>query len=176
MRSVGRRAAAVLLGLVVIIVGCGGDDDGSSHSGGARAELPRADLIEPAVDAVVEARGADVELLEVAANLERVDVIVREGSGSDAVLYRYTGDGPIEGPIEPRVDDRATFGADEIDIDAERIFDRIEDELPESALLDLAIHDDGGIVVNDATVASENGGVLLVLLQADGDIVGMQEV
>ena len=161
--------------VAVVVAGCGGDH-GDVDESGSQAGVPRADLIAPAVDAVVEARGADVELLEVAANLERVDVIVRDGSGSEAVLYRYTEDGSIEGPIEPRVDDRASFAADEVDVDADRIFAKIEDQLPDSAILDLAIHDDGGIVVNDATVASENGGVLLVLLQADGDIVGMQEV
>lgn len=168
------RAAAVVLACCVGVAGCGGDGGDDDDAGQPR--LPRADLIAPALEAVVDARGPDVELLEVAANLERVDVIVRDGSGSDAVLYRYAADDQFEGPIEPRLDDRATFAVEEVDVDADRVFTRIEDELPNSAILDLAIHDDGGIVVNDATVASESGGVLLVLLQADGDIVGMQEV
>lgn len=171
---VGRLRPAASVVLALMLAACGGGDD--NQGGRDDLELPRVDLVAPAVDAVVAARGADVGLLEVAANLERVDVIVRDGEAPDAVLYRYGDDAQLEGPIEPRPDDRATFAATDVTIDPDRIFDELIAELPGSAVLDLAIHTDGGLVVNDATVASENGGVLLVLLQPDGGIVGMQEI
>jgi hypothetical protein len=163
------------MAMALVLVACGGDG-GDDEAGRGELELPRVDLIAPAVEAVVAARGADVELLEVAANLERVDVIVRDGEAPNAVLYRYGDDARLQGPIEPRPDDRATFGAAEVTVDPARIFDELVAELPGAAVLDLAVHEDGGLVVNDATVASENGGVLLVLLQPDGGIVGMQEI
>jgi hypothetical protein len=161
------------LGLALLAAAaCGGDDDLDSQ-----ASVPRADLIEPALDAVVAARGGDVELLEVAADLEVVDVIVRDGEpdGADAVLYRYDGD-TLTGPIEPRPDERPTFSVAEVTVEPDAIFEQVEAELPGSAIIDLAVRAEGELVVNDATVASQNGGVLLVLLQPDGTIIGMQPV
>ena len=168
----------LLLGLALVAAAaCGGDDDPDSQ-----APVPRADLIGPALDAVVAERGADdVELLEIAADLEVVDVIVRdgegdgEGGGADAVLYRYDGE-TLTGPIEPRLDERPTFSVAEVTIEPDSIFEQVEAELPDSAIIDLAVRAEGNVVVNDATVASQNGGVLLVLLQPDGTIIGMQPV
>jgi hypothetical protein len=159
------------LAFVALLAACGdGGDDRQSVT-------PRADLIEPAVDAVVAERGADVELLEVAANLERVDVIVRDGdtSGETAVLYRYDGE-QLTGPLEPRIDEREAFSPSDVLIEPDTIFGELQEQLEDAAIIDLAVHRDGALVVNDATVASENGGVLLVLLQPDGTVVGMQEV
>ena len=62
------------------------------------------------------------------------------------------------------MDDRETFGPDQIDIEPDRLFDQVRQELPETAVIDFAIHVDGGVVVNDATLASGNGGVLFVLI------------
>jgi hypothetical protein len=164
----------LLLGLALVAAAaCGGDDDPDG-----KAPVPRADLIGPALDAVVAERGADdVELLEVAADLEVVDVIVRdgEGDGAGAVLYRYDGES-LTGPIEPRRDERPTFSVAEVTIEPDSIFEQVEAELPDSAIIDLAVRAEGNVVVNDATVASQNGGVLLVLLQPDGTIIGMQPV
>jgi hypothetical protein len=165
----------LLLGLALVAASaCGGDDDDSE----SQAQVPRADLIEPALDAVVAERGADdVELIEVAADLEVVDVIVRDGErdGAGAVLYRYDGE-TLTGPIEPRPDERPTFSVAEVTIEPDSIFEQVEAELPGSAIIDLAVRAEGNLVVNDATVASQNGGVLLVLLQPDGTIIGMQPV
>ncbi len=164
----------LLLGLALVApAACGGEDSRDSQ-----ASVPRADLIAPALDAVVAARGADdVDLLEVAADLEVVDVIVRDGDpdSADAVLYRYDGDS-LTGPIEPRSDERATFSVAAVTIEPDAIFEQVEAELPGSAIIDLAVRAEGNLVVNDATVASQNGGVLLVLLQPDGTIIGMQPV
>jgi len=68
-----------------------------------------------------------------------------------------------------------TFTADEIDFDPDRIFVQLRDELDDPVIVDLAIQ--GGpndTVVYDATVASEGGGVLLVLLGPDGAILAVQ--
>src|SRR5688572_23366918 len=128
------------LGLALLAAAaCGGDDDLDSQ-----ASVPRADLIEPALDAVVAVRGGDVELLEVAADLEVVDVIVRDGEpgGADAVLYRYDGD-TLTGPIEPRPDERPTFSVAEVTVEPDAIFEQVEAKLPGSAIIDLAVRAEG---------------------------------
>ena len=171
-RTVGGVVAAVVTILVVVgLAGCGGSGDDQSVEG-----LPKVELIEPAVAAVADEMGEQPELLEVAATLDGVDVIVRTPTtdGGNAVLYRYGADERLTGPVEPRVDDRQTFDPDQIDIQPDRLFSQVSEELPDTAVIDFAIHVDGGVVVYDATLASENGGVLFVLLGGDGQIGGIQ--
>jgi len=166
------RAAAVAAVLALVsCAGCGGSGDDEPAEG-----LPKVELIDPAVAALTEQLGEVPELLEVAATLDGVDVIVRTPTtdAGNADLYRYTVEDGLTGPIEPRLDDRQTFVPEQIDIQPDRLFDEVRDELPDTAVLDFAIHVDGGVVVNDATLASENGGVLFVLLSGDGQIGGLQ--
>jgi hypothetical protein len=149
---------------LVGVSACSGEGDAGPE--------PRVDLIAPALAAVADDRGADPELLEVSATLEHVDVIVRDGEGT-GVLYRYT-DAGLTGPVEPRDDLREPFAPADVTVDPERIFSGIRAELEEVAIIDLAIRSEGGAVLIDATVASEVGGVLLVLLGPQGAILGTQ--
>ncbi len=162
------RPAALVLplaaALVVSAAACGGDDDA--------APVPKVEWIEPALAAIEESAGGEPMLLEVAATLEQVDVIVQDAPGH-GVLYRYT-DESLNGPIEPRDDDRPTFAPDEVAVDTDTIFDTIRRELPENAILDLAVRKEGEAMVIDSTVANEQGGILLVLLGPDGSILGSQ--
>jgi hypothetical protein len=168
-RLIGVAVTAVTA--LTALAGCGGSGDGDAAEG-----LPKVELIDPAVAAVADELGAAPELLEVAATLEGVDIIVRTAASDDgdAALYRYDADDGLTGPIEPRIDERETFSPDQIDIQPDRLFDQISEELPDTAVLDFAIYVDGGVVVNDATLASENGGVMFVLLSGDGQIGGLQ--
>ena len=111
--------------------------------------------------------------LEVSATLEHVDAIVRDGDGTSAVLYRYV-DGDLTGPIEPRDDPRVTFTADQVAIDPDTIFDGMREELGDPAIVDLAIRMEGEVQMIDATVAGEQGGIILVLLGSNGEVLGLQ--
>ncbi len=160
-------AAAALAAVALVgAVACSGDDDGGPE--------PRADLISPALEAVAAARDGAPELLEVSATLEHVDVIVRDTEGT-GVLYRYDDDG-LTGPVEPRDDLRESFTPADVTIDPERVFVGIRSELDRATIIDLAVRREGGVVVIDATVASEAGGIILVLLGPEGAILGTQAV
>jgi hypothetical protein len=55
------------------------------------------------------------------------------------------------------------------------VLDQLREELPDSEIIDFAITGAGdGVVVYDARLQSERGGVLLVLLDGDGRILGAQ--
>jgi hypothetical protein len=161
------RLAGAVAAVVCALAACGGDD-------AADIAVPRADLVAPALAAVDEAAasGGEAPLLEIAATLESVDVIVQDGPGH-GVLYRFTDD-ELSGPDEPRDDPRPAFSSSDVALDPDRIFDGIRAELPDAAILDLAVRREGDAVVIDATVASDQGGVLLVLLSPDGTILGTQ--
>jgi hypothetical protein len=161
-RNVVAAFAAVGVALVSLAAACG-DDDAAPQPG------PRVDLIADALDAVADDRGATPELLEVSANGTEVEVIVRD-SGSEAVLYRYDGD--LTGPVEPRVDERDAFMPDAVRVDPDHVFDGVRSQLPDAEIVDLAVHVDGGAVVIDATIASDAGGLLLVLLDGRGQVLG----
>lgn len=168
-RPVRRLHAALAVGLA--LGGLTGLTACSDDGGGGRAQ-PRVDWIAPALEAIEVARGEEPALLEVAATLESVDVIVREGDGQ-GVGYRYDATG-LTGPADPRQDLREPFGPDDVTIDPDRIFDGIRAGLDDPTIVDLAIRSDGGAVVIDATVASDAGGLLLVLLGPQGAVLGTQ--
>ena len=162
-----RRRALLLIGLTLAgsaSAGCGGDAPGG----------PRVDLIAEALVAVAEAHGDPVAYHEIAADIDSVDLVVAnvDGASGEAALYRY--DGRLTGPIEPRVDTRDTFTADQVAIDPGTIFEPVREELDDPAIVDFAVHVDGGVLVHDVTIASDSGGVILVLLGRDGEILGIQ--
>jgi hypothetical protein len=162
------RLAGAVAAVAGALASCGGDDN-------AEVAVPRADLVAPAlaaVDAAAAAAGGEAPLLEIAATLESVDVIVQDEPGH-GVLYRFVAD-ELSGPIEPRDDPRPVFSSSDVALDPDRIFDGILAELPDAVILDLALRKEGDAVVIDATVASEQGGVLLVLLSPEGTILGTQ--
>lgn len=161
-----RRWVGALVALAIgagIAGGCGGDD-------AADVVVPKAEWIAPALDAVVAEVGAEPALLEIAATIEHVDVIVQDSAGQ-GVLYRYT-DAGLTGPIEPRDDERPTFSPAEVTLDPDRIFDGILAELDDVTILDLAVRMEGAALVIDASVASSQGGILLVLLGPEGAVLG----
>lgn len=165
----GRAARAATIPALVLIGAC-------SSSGDATAPpeaQPRVDWIDETVDAIADARGEEPAYVEISATLEHVDAIVRDGDGDAAVLYRYDGT-TLVGPDEPRDDARSTFAADEVTLDPDRIFDGIREELSDPAIIDLAVRKEGEALIIDATVAGDQGGVLLVLLGPEGQVVGLQ--
>ncbi|NNE11929.1 MAG: hypothetical protein HKN41_06735 [Ilumatobacter sp.] len=119
--------------------------------------------------------GTPQEYFEVSASLESVGFVVAVDDATAAEQGTWTPDGGLVGPEPVGEASGETFTADEIDVDADVIFDQLRDELDDPVIVDFAVQGGpDGTVIYDATVASENGGVLLVLLGADGQILGVQ--
>lgn len=163
-------AAALVLTVAPALAACSDGDGGGGGDGGPQ---PKVEWIDDALAAVAAARGAEPAYVEISATIEHVDAIVRDGDGTSAVLYRYV-DGELTGPVEPRDDPRTTFGADQVTIDPETIFGGVRTELDDPTIVDLAIRMEGEVQVIDATIAGEQGGVILVLLSPTGDVLGLQ--
>ena len=144
------------------------------------ADLPRVDLIDEAVSRL----GEDLEYFEVAADDRGVTLVVRlldvaaddgaTGSGVLAEVHRFE-DGTLARISEPVEADGAFFSGADIDLDPSAVFDRVLAELDAATVLDLAIQGSpDGRPVYDARVRGSRGGILLVLLAADGRILGVQ--
>ena len=155
---------------LLLLVGC------SAPS--SPADLPRVDLIEEAVSGL----GPDLEYFEVAADATGVTLVLRlvetvSGSEDESVLaevHRFE-DGRLARIAEPVEADGTHFTGESIDLDPDRILDRILEELDASTVLDLAIQGSpDGRPVYDARVRGSRGGILLVLLGPDGAILGVQ--
>ncbi len=146
--------------------GCGGDE---------AAPAPIVDRIDEAIAAVEDHYGGPQEYFEISATTEEVTVVVAVDGGTEAEVGGLTAGGgfTIPEPVGPA--SGATFTAEAVDFDVDRIFDGLRDELGDPVIVDFAIQGGGdGIVVYDASVASDAGGVLLVLLDSEGRILGAQ--
>ena len=160
---------AVVGALGLLLAACGGSDSGSASPG------PAVDLVPDAIAAIEEHYGAPQEYFEISAGLDSVGFVVAVDGATMAEQGRYDVDGGLTVPEPVGEASGETFTADEIDVDPDRIFVRLREELDDPVIVDLAIQGGpGDTVVYDATIASEGGGVLLVLLGPDGAILGVQ--
>lgn len=158
-------AACALSG---VLAGCSGD-------GGGGGGLPIVERIPEAVAAVEEHYGAPQEYFEISAGLESVTFVVAVADGTAAEAGAWEPDGGLAVPEPVGEATGATFTADRIDVDPDRIFTQLRDELDDPAIIDLAVTGGpDGAVLYDATVASSSGGVILVLLGPNGEIRGVQ--
>lgn len=148
------------------LAGCGGDD---------APEGPLVGSIDEAVAAIEEHYGGPQEYFEISATPDAVSVVVAvdDATAAEQGVYEPGGGLTVPEPVGPA--SGATFTADAIDVDPDKIFDRLREELDDPAIVDFAVQGtDAGTAIYDATVASEAGGVLLVLLGPDGEILGVQ--
>jgi len=166
------RSALPLFGVVATaaLVACG--------VGGGEPEPvagPRVDLIPAALEAVEEHYGAAPEYFEVSADLESVGFVIAVDGATAAEQGSFAADGTFMAPQPVGEASGFTFVAAQIAVDERAIFTQLRDELDDPVIIDFAIQggQEGGVVY-DATVASDDGGVLLVLLSADGTIQGVQ--
>jgi hypothetical protein len=146
------------------LVACGSDS--------GRSE-PVVDQIDDAIAAVEVAVGGPQEFFEIAADVARVRLFVATPTGADAFLFE---DGQLIGEaVAVEGAAGAAFEASTIAFDPERIFEGLRAELNDPVIVDFAIQGGpNGAVVYDATVASDSGGVLLVLLGPTGQVLGVQ--
>ncbi len=147
-------------------VACGADD---------AAPEPIVDLIDDAISAVEQHYGSPQQYFEISATIDDVSLIVAVDGATAAEQGGLAADGAftIPEPVGPA--SGSTFSADAVGFDPDRIFDQLRDELGDPVIIDFAIQGTPtGSVVYDATVASDAGGVLLVLLGPTGQILGAQ--
>lgn len=159
---------------LTLLVGC----SGASSSG----PYPPVAEMSAAVEAVEEQfGGAELEYFEVSADLDGVTVVLAERavdsngatSGMFATPYRWEqGTLTIAGETMPA--EGATFLGTAINLDPSTIFSGIESELDDPSFIDLAVQgSDSGIII-DVTVENSKGGRLLVLINAEGRVLGVQ--
>ena len=179
-----RRPLAVVVPLALALAGCSGDGDTAAPAladltendarclDGDRSERPVVDWIEPAIELAQEQYG-DPEFFEISADRQRVSVVVSVDGVAEQMFY--CGDGGYVPPSPLGEAAGATFDGAAVDFDVDGIFGAIDDELDDPEIGDLAIVGDGsGGVVYDASVQSDEGGVLFVDLTPDGTIVGVR--
>lgn len=164
-----RTSSFVAVALGLLAAACGGSGEESSTPG------PVVDLVPDAIAAVEEHYGAPQEFFEVSADLDAVGFVVAVDGATMAEQGAYLSDGEFVAPEPVGEASGETFTADEIDFDPDLIFEQLREELDDPVIVDFAIQ--GGpndTVVYDASIASEGGGVLLVLLGPTGAILGAQ--
>jgi hypothetical protein len=159
---------------LALLVGC----SGSTSSG----PYPLVSEIPAAVDAVEEQfGGAELEYFEVAADLDGVTVVLAEREvdsngatdGMFATPYRWEqGTLTIAGETMPA--EGATFLGSAVSLDPSTVFSGIESELDDPSFIDLAVQGSSSGIIIDVTVENSKGGRLLVLVDAEGRVLGVQ--
>ena len=163
-----RRITVVLSGVLVAAVGLGACAD-EDEAG------PMVDRIDDAIFAVESFYEAPQDYFEISTTESVVSVIVAVDGGPAAEQAFWSRDDGLVEPVPVASVERPTFRSGDLDFRPDGMLDRIRDELPNSEIIDFAITGVGdGAVVYDARVQSEQGGVLLVLLDGDGRILGAQ--
>jgi hypothetical protein len=143
--------------------GCGDGDD-------ATAVVPELDQIGPAIEALESELGGPQRYFEVNATGSTINLFVASDDATRVTGHSYLA-GELLPPDEPREASGATFEASAIDFDPDTVLDRVLDELDDPVITRFVIvGGPGGAVQYAASVVSEQGGVLDVLLGADGTI------
>jgi hypothetical protein len=160
------RTALLAVALAVTLPACSAAD---------AVPVPLVDRIDEAIAATEASYGGPQQYFEISATLDEVRVVVAVDDATVAEQGSLTGGGGamVFEPLGPATG--STFGADAVSFDQERIFDALRAELDDPVIIDFAITGgENGTVIYDATVASDRGGLLLVLLGPDGRILGVQ--
>ena len=175
IRRIAPAPSFLVLALFVVVAlavtGCGGDDDGSSGDA-----LPlQVDAMAPAVAAVEDALGGPQRYYEVNATPTLVNVFV---AGADGAATAYVYDavaGTLQAPSEPQPASGETFEWSQADFDTDQVLDQALEQLPSSLPRTFAVTAASPTTVqNLVTLESTQGGILDVLVEGDGTIIGTQ--
>lgn len=165
--------AVLLAACATLSPACSDDGGGAPDGGGATPGF--VEDVRAAVDAVEAQRGGPQEFFEVTATPQVTNVFVAVDGGTSAVAYAYL-DGTLQPPAPPVAGASGrTFAAEAIDFDEERVLATIADELPDATVDALSVEGGpGGSVRYVAAVRSAAGGVLDVVVAADGAILSVE--
>ena len=156
----------LVIAALIAVAACGADEaaDAPDWVGDIRR----------AVAAVESERGDGQEYFEVTANPQLTNVFVAVENGTAAIPYLYV-DGVLEDPA-PALDVAGghSFRADAITFDEDLVLASILTELPSSTVDSLSVEGGpDGSVRYVASVRSEAGGVLDVVVGADGAVISV---
>lgn len=165
------------VGASPVLVGCGAgavdvEEDAKCPDG--RLPEPLVGDIDDAIKAVEAWYGAPQDYFEISANLQQVSVIVASGEGTAEQAFLVAGEFVEPAPIGEAEENSQTFIASQVDFDPDTIFHDISNQLDCPVLIDFAITGSTSGVLYDTTVASSEGGVLLILLGPDGEVKAVQ--
>ena len=156
---------AIVATVATALAGCASGDEGG----------PLVDRIDDAIFAVETHYQAPQDFFEISATETVVSVIVAVDGGPAAEQAFWSRDDGLVDPVAIAPMDRPTFRSGDLDFRPGRVLAQVRDELPNSDIVDFAITAaSDGVVVYDARMQSELGGTLLVLLDGDGRILGVQ--
>ena len=163
------RAAVLGVRRALLLAACGGGGDADPDGPRVRPRSRTPSLLSRSSTALPQ------RVLRGQCRPGAVGLIVAVDDATAAEQGCYSAEGVLTAPQPVGPADGQTFTADQIDLDPDAIFDRLREELDDPAIIDLAIQGGpNGTVVYDASVASESGGVLLVLLAPTGRILAVQ--
>ena len=152
-----------LAALLIAVAACGAD-------GAAEPVRPLLDEIAPAIDAVEAELGGPQQFFEINATPQVVNLFVAIDGATRVVPYVYVG-GALGPPAEAAPAEGATFTADAVRFDPATILDGVTGELPDAdVVLFSIVGGPGGAVQYAATVRSDAGGTLEVVLGPDGAV------
>jgi hypothetical protein len=158
------RWLAAVVAFALLGAACGDDDDRGD------AVLPAVDQIAPAIAAVEAELGGPQEYFEVNATGATVNLFVADGAAAQVTAYSYLS-GALLPPDSAQPASGATFAADALTFDPDTIFDQLLDELDDPVVARfVVVGGPDGAVQYAATVQSEQGGTLDVLLGPDGTV------
>jgi hypothetical protein len=151
-----------VLAAATLATGCAPDDEGG----------PLVHRIDDAIFAVETFYQAPQDYFEISATESVVSVIVAVDGGPDAEQAFWTVEEGLVDPVPIASFDRPTFRSGDLDFRPGRVLGQVRDELPNSEIVDFAITaGSDGVPVYDARLQSQQGGVLLVLLDGDGRVL-----
>lgn len=178
------RLRSVIVALVVSLAASGAlaaceagavDVEEDAKCAEERLPVPLVGDIADAIKRVEAWYDAPQEYFEISANLQQVSVIVASEDGTTAEqAFLVAGEFVEPAPIGEAEENSQTFTADQVQFDPEKIFHDVANHLDCPVLIDFAITGSPEGVLYDTTVASSEGGVLLVLLGPDGQVKAVQ--
>lgn len=183
--SVGRLSLGSFAVVVVLLTGaCGSDEPGREV---LQIDEPPVDVqpteapayvtdVLAAVDAVESELGAPQAFFEVTSNARFTNVFVAVDDGSAAVPYLFV-DGELQ-PAAPQVDGASgdTFTRSDVDFDPDRVVGVAQAQLPEATVDSLSVYGSGIGVTYVLSATSASGGILDVVVGADGSVLSVEPV
>jgi hypothetical protein len=160
------RLVAAIVAVAVSMAACGGDDD----DGRGAALRPQLETIAPAIEAVEAELGGPQEYFEITAEPQRVQLYVARADATQVAPYVFVG-GELAAAGDAASASGGTFGVDALDFDADTVLDGLDAALDSPDVIGFSVAgNDQGHVQYQAIVRSEQGGLLDVVLAADGAV------